>query len=267
MKNKLLFLLILFIPFIVKAADYTCFYNGCRNGFYVDVTNNSTSAQSLKIRLVDSSIKVGDNTINLTTFNNNSCPNIYSKMADRDTCDFSSNVAVGWTLSTGSIYTGNTGGNTTGGNNPSGSGNTPTPTPSTPSNNGNSSTGTGSTNTYLDYTSLCSNSTEGNKGIKQAVKIVGIIISFMKWIVPGILIVVGMIDFAKAVISSDDKAISKSTASFVKRLVAAVIIFFIPTIALTILDVLKVTNGIEKTTDTNFGACTKCLFDPFNSCN
>lgn len=113
----------------------------------------------------------------------------------------------------------------------------------------------------LDYSSLCS-----NEGFKQAAKIIGYVIMIVKWIVPLLIMVLGMIDFGKAVVSNDEKAVNKATSSLIRRIVAGLVIFFIPTIVMAALNLVKVSKGIEKNTDTNFGACTKCLFDPVNSC-
>lgn len=112
-----------------------------------------------------------------------------------------------------------------------------------------------------DWDSLCA-----DEGIKQAVKIVGYIIQLIRWIVPLIIIVLGMVDFGKAAISNDDKSVTKATTALIRRIVAGVVVFFIPTIILAILNVIQVTKGIEEETDTTFGACTKCLFDPYNEC-
>lgn len=48
--------------------------------------------------------------------------------------------------------------------------------------------------------------------------------------VPILLILMGTIDFAKAVMASDDKAIKEATSKFAKRCIAAVVIFFAVTI-------------------------------------
>ena len=68
-----------------------------------------------------------------------------------------------------------------------------------------------------------------------------------------------MIDFSKAVIANDEKAISKATSSLIKRFIAGVIVILLPTIIMAILNFIKVTKGIE---DNEFGACTTCLFSP-----
>ena len=113
-----------------------------------------------------------------------------------------------------------------------------------------------------DWSKICD-----QNDVKQAFKIAGYVVQLARWIVPLILIVLGMVDFGKAAISSDDKAISKATAALVRRFIAGVVVFFIPTIVLAILNVIDITNGIEEKSDTTFGQCTKCLFDPSDSCD
>ena len=128
--------------------------------------------------------------------------------------------------------------------------------------------------TNVDYSSICSLETEGNKGIRQTFKMVGYFIQVIKWIAPLTIIVLGMIDFGKAAISNDDKAINKATTSLIRRVLSGIVIFFIPTIVMAVLNVLEVYNGLDdnfidplkKEVESQFGACTKCLFDPFNSC-
>lgn len=127
----------------------------------------------------------------------------------------------------------------------------------------------------LDYNSICSNATAGNRGIRQTFKMVGYLIQIIKWIVPLIIIVLGMVDFGKAAISNDEKAINKALFALVRRLLAGIVIFFIPTIVMAILNAIEVYKGLDENfidpitnevVESQFGACTKCLFDPYNSC-
>lgn len=118
--------------------------------------------------------------------------------------------------------------------------------------------------TNLDYKSICSNDNVNNRLIRQAFKTVGYLLSVVKWIVPFILIILGMVDFGKAALSDDEGAVSKAMKALVRRIIASVVIFFIPTIVLAVLNAIEVSKGIES--NTQFGACTKCLFDPYNKC-
>ncbi|MEG2283400.1 MAG: hypothetical protein RSB99_02090 [Bacilli bacterium] len=56
------------------------------------------------------------------------------------------------------------------------------------------------------------------------------IVGYIKIIVPILLILFGGFDFGKAVFSGDNDALKKATSSFAKRCMAAVAIFFLPTI-------------------------------------
>jgi len=53
------------------------------------------------------------------------------------------------------------------------------------------------------------------------------IINLLKVAAPIILIVMGMLDFLKATTANDEKQMKDSTGKFIKRIIAAVIIFFV----------------------------------------
>jgi len=62
--------------------------------------------------------------------------------------------------------------------------------------------------------------------------------TLLLWIrigVPILLILLGSLDFGKAVIADDPKALSKATSTFVKRAIAAVAVFFAPTIIMLLI--------------------------------
>ena len=63
-----------------------------------------------------------------------------------------------------------------------------------------------------------------NKGIQYYVQIVLRIVSFVAL---GLAVVLGSIDFIKAIVSQDDVALKKAFQSFMKRLVAVVVIFLV----------------------------------------
>lgn len=101
-------------------------------------------------------------------------------------------------------------------------------------------------------------------GVRKTFQIVGYILYVAKIIVPLLLIIMGTIDFAKATISSDDKAPKEAVATLIKRVLIAVIIFLIPTILNFLLSLV---NGATETfTDSKFTDCTDCLLDPFGDC-
>ena len=57
--------------------------------------------------------------------------------------------------------------------------------------------------------------------------VVSTIITLITIVVPVLLIIFGMIDFLKAVTASKEDEIKKGQQTFIKRLIAAVIVFFI----------------------------------------
>ena len=87
-------------------------------------------------------------------------------------------------------------------------------------------------------------------------KFVGIILDIIKIAVPILLIIMGSIDFAKAIIAGKDDEIKKSQSTFIKRVIAAVIVFFVPTIVGLLLSLIN--------QDKN--ACLSCVLNT-STCN
>ena len=87
--------------------------------------------------------------------------------------------------------------------------------------------------------------------------VLGYFVLLLKIIVPLVLIVLGMIDLSKAVIASDDKGVSKAVNMLLHRFIAAVVIFFIPTIVSAIFNTFTNMNlendGVKK--------CVNCLLN------
>ena len=88
-------------------------------------------------------------------------------------------------------------------------------------------------------------------------QIVGYIVLILKIGIPIILIVLGMVDLGKAVISSDDKAISKAVGTLSKRFIAAVLIFFVPSIVSAIFKVA--TGNAINTAGSDTNICVQCV--------
>jgi len=89
---------------------------------------------------------------------------------------------------------------------------------------------------------------------------VGMFMLIFKIVIPIILIILGMIDLGKAVISSDEKAVSKSAKSLLNRVIAAVAIFFIPTIVGLVFNLVGTfsSSGAKQ----EFEICAACVSDP-----
>lgn len=89
-------------------------------------------------------------------------------------------------------------------------------------------------------------------------RIVGFIIVVAKIVAPLLLIIFGIIELSRAVIASDDKAISTATNLLIKKAIAGVVIFFIPTVVDFVYSMVNDAKPIEET----FMKCQKCLVDP-----
>lgn len=86
--------------------------------------------------------------------------------------------------------------------------------------------------------------------------LVGLVVYIIKIVVPLILIILGMVDLGKAVVSSDEKAINKAVGSLIKRFIAAVVLFFIPTI---VNGVFRAIGAISGTADSDYQVCVRCI--------
>jgi len=89
-------------------------------------------------------------------------------------------------------------------------------------------------------------------------QVLGYVVNIIKIVIPLILIVLGMIDLGKAVVSDDEKAMNKAVGSLVKRFIAAVVMFFIPTIISAVFNLLV---NVDLNSDANI--CVQCLTDAY----
>ena len=83
------------------------------------------------------------------------------------------------------------------------------------------------------------------------------IFNIIKILVPIILIIFGLIDFTKAVMAQDEKKMKDSTTIFIRRIVAAVFIFFIVAIVQFVFKKVTSENG--------FTSCMNCILN--NKCD
>lgn len=102
----------------------------------------------------------------------------------------------------------------------------------------------------LDASTFCAD-TAGIWGV------LGWVVMVFKIVIPLLLIIFGMVDLGKAVISSDDKAISKAVSQLVRRFIAAVVLFFIPTIVSALFNAVAGIDISEEGSDWN--KCVQCV--------
>lgn len=67
--------------------------------------------------------------------------------------------------------------------------------------------------------------------------------NMIKWIALALALVLGMLDFFKAITGSKDDELSKSAQKFGKRLIAVVVLFILPYILEWILDISGIDHG------------------------
>lgn len=134
--------------------------------------------------------------------------------------------------------------------------NSGTSTPIDPDDNNGSGSNTGSDDPVFDTDNFCSGS------VLNIFTAIGWVIQVIKIAIPLILIIFGSIDFGKAIIASKDDEVKKAGKSLVMRVIAGVIIFFIPTIVNFVITLI---GGEDIYNGSDFGACTECMLNP-SSC-
>lgn len=94
-------------------------------------------------------------------------------------------------------------------------------------------------------------------GIINALSMVGIALNIIKIVVPLILIVMGMIDMTKAVIASDQDALKKNLNVFVRRCIAAILVFITPSLLNGIFTLI---DGFDEVRS-EYSVCVSCVLD------
>lgn len=104
------------------------------------------------------------------------------------------------------------------------------------------------------FNMMSSNTSDVCDGLGPILGLVGWVVLVIKIAVPIILIVIGMIDMTKAVMSKKEDDIKNAQGALVKKAIAAVIVFLI----IQIVTLLFAT--IMKQSD--WKECSKCVNDP-----
>ncbi len=89
-------------------------------------------------------------------------------------------------------------------------------------------------------------------------QIIGYVLLVFKIVIPILLIIFGMIDLGKAVIASKDDEIKKATTSLVKRAIAAVVIFLLPTIVSFLVGIVGAFGSVQE----DYEICRTCISNP-----
>lgn len=108
----------------------------------------------------------------------------------------------------------------------------------------------------FDISSFCNE-------MKDIVQLIGYILMVVKIAIPLLIIALGIFDFGKAVVAEKEDEIKKQTKRLLYRVVAGVVIFFIPTLVLWI---FKVFVTDYETDAESFKTCETCFLKP-TQCN
>ena len=107
----------------------------------------------------------------------------------------------------------------------------------------------------LIYTLTINSANDLCKQMEPILRLVGIVVFGIKVVVPIILIVVGMLDLAKAVTEKNEDNIKKAQQALIKKAIAAVIVFLIVTIVALLMNLIG---------NKYYGKCMTCINDPWS---
>lgn len=103
----------------------------------------------------------------------------------------------------------------------------------------------------IDAKTFCSSA-----GVADLFGLLGLFITIFKIVIPILLIIFGMLDMGKAVTAGKDDEIKKSALTFLRRIVAAVLVFFIPSIVGLVMSLI---NNSNVGTTNDYCKCIKDL--------
>ena len=92
-------------------------------------------------------------------------------------------------------------------------------------------------------------------------KLTSNVVSIIQWVIPVVLIVLGMIDLEKAVTSNDEKQMKEAQKTLIKRIIYAVLVLFIVAIVRFVFSALAPGN-----TNTTISGCINCFINGSKEC-
>lgn len=106
----------------------------------------------------------------------------------------------------------------------------------------------------FELSTFCTNTS----GILQ---FIGWIVTIVKIAIPLLIVVFGILDFGKAVTGGDTKNIQESFKKFGIRILAGLIIFFVPSIVMWLFGLIA---SFQDATREGYTTCKKCILQPWN---
>ena len=89
-------------------------------------------------------------------------------------------------------------------------------------------------------------------GVQSAMKVIRTIINIIRWVVPIGLVVMTTVDLFSKVLNPDDKNAQKK---IMNRVIAAVIVFFVPTLVSLVLRLVDIGRGVKTNSSSSVSAC------------
>ena len=105
----------------------------------------------------------------------------------------------------------------------------------------------------MDITQFCTS-------MGGMLKLVGWVLTLFKVAIPLIIIAMGMFDFGKAVVAEKEDEIKKQTKRLIYRVIAGIVIFFVPSIVMFIFE--QVGDYSTEKDQAAFQVCEDCLLRP-----
>ena len=108
---------------------------------------------------------------------------------------------------------------------------------------------------------------EMNGDLAVIPKLTSTVVSIIQWVIPVILIVLGMMDLGKAVTSNDEKQMKEAQKTLIKRVIYAVLVLFIVAIVRFVFSALAPDSagGIDSDTpSSSISGCIDCFIN--NNC-
>ena len=100
-----------------------------------------------------------------------------------------------------------------------------------------------------------------DNNIKKVLKIFGYVLMIAKFVIPLMIIGFGIMDLYKAVIDKDEKSLTKQIKKLGVRILAGLIVFFVPNMVYAVFSLSDTLNVVDTT---DYQACANCIFDPTN---
>ncbi|MBE6158921.1 MAG: hypothetical protein E7159_03760 [Firmicutes bacterium] len=94
-----------------------------------------------------------------------------------------------------------------------------------------------------------------NPKVVASFRLVGIFVTIIKIIAPIVIIIMGMFDMSKAVLEGKDDSIKKQAISLLRRAIACVLIFFVPSIILALFHYIDGWDNVKG----QFSTCMDCI--------